>query len=859
LTTAVVPGSEVTFNFIVRAPYSGADEPPPANFRWQMVQDGVQWFGDLTQNQSVTIISNYHPPNGDAPNPGPFSDLFASRIAPQHRTGQPGEDLLSGNYNWGLGLVDLAGRAGLNLNLGLSYNSQATWTKVDPPYLPLMPENFQQPTSWTFDADRGSPSAGFRLGFPSIQGPFSNNQASTSSYLMLMPSGARVELRQVDYSNAYESVDTSYLQLLDGGNGSLLVRSPDGSQLAYWSINSEYRCTEVKDRNGNYLTIKYDPINGEANPGRMTSIIDTLGRTINFNYDVNYRLQSITQLRNGQPHVWATFGYSDLEVLTNFVDEPGEGGAGPGEELPAQGIGTMGERVGGNNHSVVGLPENNTVSVLTQVGLDDGSRYNFDYTTWAQVYQVHHYAADGLDCPRFTQRQDWVENWNGNEPAVTTFEFDVEGAWGQATFATGTAAQVSYREYSTQDYEDWTRGLVTRTEIRDHTNAIKKTTITAWERDFTGVPYAVNPLPKRITVSDSEGNRRQTSIEYTSFGLPAEVFEQGPLNTSDWAILRRTHTDYDLSPAYVNRHIFGLVQGRYLFAPDAPNSPAVQTLMGKTTYEYDVDTGICNGPCADYAAAANSPSIVQHDAANYGAGFMVGRGVLTRVRRWDANDEWNESKRIASSMHYDSLGSPIRSSDPLGHQTTTGYADQFSVDGVTVANSSVVTLAYPTVITDPDGYSANARHHYDLGQVTRQQDPKGAAQTRQYDAAGRVTQVSNAVNGAHSATIYPSSQTIVVNTANIKDLDPAHRAYAFTVFDGAGRVRAIASDFPNSTGHYSGQFTLYDKRGRPVRSTNPTEMTHLWVASGDDEFLSNVVYGRIIRRRFSEAPVVVRL
>ncbi|MCU1268232.1 MAG: repeat-associated core domain protein [Acidobacteria bacterium] len=284
--------------------------------------------------------------------------------------------------------------------------------------------------------------------------------------------------------------------------------------------------------------------------------------------------------------------------------------------------------------------------------------------------------------------------------------------------------------------------------IRDCTDAIKKTTTTAWERDFTGVPYAVNPRPKRITIADSEGNRRQTSIEYTAFGLAAEVFEQGPLNTSDWTTLRRMHTDYDLSPAYVNRHILGLVQGQYLFAPDAPYSPSVETLVSKTTYEYDVDTGICSGLCADYAAAANSSSIVQHDAANYGATFVAGRGALSRARRWDAGDEWNESKRITSSMHFNSLGSAIRGSDPLGHQTTIGYADQFSVDGTAVANPSVLTMAYRTVTTDADGYSSSARYNYDLGTVTRKQDPLGAAQTTQYDAASRVRQVTNTVNGA---------------------------------------------------------------------------------------------------------------
>ncbi|HSS22568.1 MAG TPA: PKD domain-containing protein [Pyrinomonadaceae bacterium] len=418
LPADVAPGADVTFNFTVIAPYSGADEPPAAQFQWRMVQEFIQWFAGATPSQTVTIISNYQPGTPGLPQYGPFSNLFASRIAPEHRTGQAGEDLLSGNYNWGLGLVDLVGRAGLDLSLGLSYNSLAAWTKV----VPAVPPNGRlQATSFTFDADRGFPSAGFRLGFPSIQGPFTNTQTSGNSYLVLMPAGGRVELRRVGATNVYEAADSSYLQLVDGGNGSLLLRTTDGSQLAYWSINSEYRCTEVKDRNGNYLSITYDPINGVANLGRMTSIIDTLGRTLNFNYDSNYRLQSITQLRNGQTHVWASFGYEDKTIATNFTASSG----------PAP--------------VALGLPANHIVSVLSQVGLADGSKYNFDYTSWGQVYRIRHSAADGhelnytsydlplnnstpqTDCPRFTQRQDKAENWNNNNPVTTSFQSDPEG------------------------------------------------------------------------------------------------------------------------------------------------------------------------------------------------------------------------------------------------------------------------------------------------------------------------------------------------------------------------------------------------------------------------------------------------
>ncbi|MDO8682740.1 MAG: glycosyl hydrolase, partial [Armatimonadota bacterium] len=46
------PGQQKTFTFIVTAPSTAGTY----NFQWRMVQDGVQWFGDLTPNVAVTVI-----------------------------------------------------------------------------------------------------------------------------------------------------------------------------------------------------------------------------------------------------------------------------------------------------------------------------------------------------------------------------------------------------------------------------------------------------------------------------------------------------------------------------------------------------------------------------------------------------------------------------------------------------------------------------------------------------------------------------------------------------------------------------------------------------------------------------------
>ena len=50
LTQSVPPGGQVTFNFTVSAPGVGK-----WNFQWRMVQEGVEWFGAMTEVRQVTV------------------------------------------------------------------------------------------------------------------------------------------------------------------------------------------------------------------------------------------------------------------------------------------------------------------------------------------------------------------------------------------------------------------------------------------------------------------------------------------------------------------------------------------------------------------------------------------------------------------------------------------------------------------------------------------------------------------------------------------------------------------------------------------------------------------------------------
>ena len=247
------------------------------------VRHGFEYSNEFA-NLMATIT-----PNGSAS--GNATSVVAARVDPFNQTGN---QLKARDCEWGLSLISLPGRAGLDLGLGLSYSS-LVWTRSAGPS--------GAPAYLYFDEDNSSISPGFRLGFAAIQGPLFDAQTARNVYLLIRSSGQRVELRQLGASNVYEAADSSYLQLTDNG-GSLLLRTTDGTQMTYGWFDYEWRTTQIKDRNGNYLTIANDWC------GDIQNITDTLGRVINFNYDGSANLTSITQSWNGTSHTWATFGWA---------------------------------------------------------------------------------------------------------------------------------------------------------------------------------------------------------------------------------------------------------------------------------------------------------------------------------------------------------------------------------------------------------------------------------------------------------------------------------------------------------------------------------------------------------------------
>jgi YD repeat-containing protein len=711
---------------------------------------------------------------------------------------QSGNQLQARDAEWSLPLVSLAGRAGLDLGISLSYSSMV-WTQAG--------------SNISFDDDNGDPSPGFRLGFPIIQGRYNDNIAGRNVYLFITAAGRRIELRRVGTTNVYEAGDSSYLQLIDNG-GSLLLRTTDGTQMSYGRFGSDWHCTQIEDRNGNLIQAGYNSF------GDLTNVTDTLGRVLTFNYDGNGNLQSITQpwTVNGssQTHTWATFGWGTQQIQPAFS----------------------------SSLSLVGIYSGETIPVLTQVGLADGSHYNFEYNNNGQVngirrytdiqrvYSRYDYDSATTDCPRITAAHVWASNWNGDtngtastsEEATTSFVDNHDGSH-QMTTPDGTVFKEFYG--GSGDLPAWQHGLVTSSQVISG-SSVPKTTTVAYTQDNTSVNYQTNPRVVETNVSDGT-NHRRTTVDYSvttyaQYGLPYFVSEYDANTTTE---IRRTYTDYNLSQSFLDRRIIGLVSQRHI--------KDVQTgqFVAKMSYEYDQTT-----PNAQAADA------IMHDGYNYPASMNY-RGNVTSVSTWDVNAITSNSH--TTTMTYNAAGSLLTTTDPAQHTTTLSYVDSFSNDGTNaytphdVNNNTITTFAYPTTVTDADSYSSTVKYDYDFGAKTRVQGPPPAGQTNgviqafTYDSIGRLSRVTNVNNSAYTQYVYgtyyvQSFSSVNAVATNYTDGD----AYSFQAFDGFGRVYASAANHPGSTGGFRGRYTSYDVMGRMVQQTNPFEMDGGWAPAGDD-------------------------
>lgn len=764
-------------------------------------------------------------------------DLAKARLLPKNSTG--GTDLYSRNFSWETSLIGLSGRAGMGAGFGISYNS-LVWTKE------------LESNAIYFDADTSNISPGFRFGFPTIEPVYWNKDAKRFNYLMVTPSGARVEFRQIGASDTYETADSSYTQLKTNGAGnpndpvediSITLSGTNGSKMTYLWKAGAFRCAEIKDRNGNFITINHDE------QGLLRTVTDTLGRVITVNYDAELYPTSITQTwkdNNGTDsnvtYTWASFTYSTTTVSTNF----------------ASGLNIVG-------------PANETVlKVLQKITFPSGSYTTFEYNGYAQVKKVNNYAADEhllnyvktnldnpstaqTDCPRFTETRSWTENFNQNTSGVAQETIITNSLTENASYdlpgnISGTATKI---EVSMANHP---HGAVSKTFVgssgwmeslpivsEDWANGTggserKRWSWTNWTQDDTELDYIQNPRVTESKVGDATNIKRSTT-EYRTYPLTT-IAEYGLVSavyvydTDQTTILKKVETDYNLDSAYLSRRIIGLPGEVRAYGRE--NSAL--NLVSKVGYNYD------EGDFNDTSLEQNISTVIQHDNTNFGASFVTGRGNPTSTTRYDVT---GQTANVTSAVKYNTAGAVVAQIDALGRTVKISYADNFND-----TTTSRHTYAYPTKITelansDTTNNFSEVKYRFDSGANVWAKSPApagnttGKETTRLYDAIGRLEKETLVNTGAYTRYEYPTNGIQSKNFATVIDMnnngaDATDEVYSESWTDGAGRVRKSRTEHPGSSGGYAGTLTEYDRLGQVTRSTVPTEIDASWNPAGDD-------------------------
>ena len=687
-------------------------------------------------------------------------------------------------------------------------------------------------STMVFDPDKSNVSPGFRFGFPVIEPLHTGEMTNKPTYLMVTPSGGRVEFRQTSVASIYETADSSYAQITtDSANNTLLVRTTDGTQMSFDFKGGAYHPNQIKDRNGNYITIVHDAA------GLLRTVTDTLGRIITVNYDAQNYPSSITQLwknNNGGgadiTHTYATFAYTTVSISIDF------GGL-----------------------TLSGITNGASVKALQKITFADGSSTGFDYNSYAQVKQITNNAPDGHalnyartnlgtpaatepDCPRFTETRGWAESFNGSNgiPAETVTHNTLTGG---GTFAAGgeslSPADVVevWMDNSPDDVHsktyyyaagNWAEGLPFGT-TDTVSGVLKRWTRSVWTQDDTTPIYKINPRVTESKVGD-ETNTKRTAMDYkmqtgsTTAAYYGLVTETRIYDADQTTVLKRATTSYNLGNEYLSRYIIGLPDTSQLF--DRNNA-----LTAKMSYLYDQP---------GFTESGQIVAPVQHDNTNYGANLTVGRGNPTKMIRWDVS---NQSGPITREVKYDMAGSAVAQIDPTGRTVRIGYADNFN------SSSGGGTFAYPTTLTDPNGKSSQVRYRFDIGANVWANSPAPAGNTlgkesvREYDDAGKLIK-NQITGGAYVKYKYEASGNYLKVYSTITDTNGDNTAGAAdevlteTWFDGNGRAfksrTPFTFDAAGETATWKGQKADFDILGRIKNQYVPTEINGNWDATGSD-------------------------
>ncbi len=723
----------------------------------------------------------------ELPNARGFSSSIVPKAAPPgpkttEAVALPGSE----SYNYTIPILRLPGRNGFDLNLTAYYSSRV-WTR-----------DFETGTI-TFNADRDFPSYGFRLGFGYLE-----LDSATNAYVLTEADNSK---RRLTYAgvNSYNSNDSSYINY---NPSTKLLIYKNGTRVTYQDFPSQpgqlYRPIQIKDTNGNFITITYRT---ETNRDQhINTITDTLGRVVTFNYGADGSLTSITQ--GTKTH--ATFTWNTSYVLLyNFSPS-----------LPVSNTSAS-----GSTHKVL--------TGCTYGG--NNTKYSFTYGDWGIVKKIERKSSTNAvrssvaynyptSATQLSDHPTWTTEtvFDGVNTLTNTYSVVKSGGVVSSYTVTSPGGTKTVTNLSAE-------GHVSSVEIKDAANTVLR------RADYTWTTVG-NPRITSITTTLSDtGQQSKVTFGYTSYGNVSSVSEY------DYGLVlkRITTTTYLNTSSYTTNTIHILDRPTQVLVKDAASA-----IKARTDFAYDLT-----------APSSLSPAPVNHDTTNYGTGFLT-RGNVTRITRY--SDAAGGTGSFIRNFAYDVAGN-LRTADldccttkQWTYNSTTQYAYPVTTTsgpvGTQLTTQATYNFASGTVATSTDENGKQTSYTYDnmdrLSTVTlpngvvltttyndsavqpsaiRSSTANSAVQETIVDGSGRVLQ-QQLRNGASPISTLTTSYNDVARTVSTSNpTGPSETAlWTVTQLDYLGRATTVTP--PGSSGSYQYAYsgnsvTVTDPAGKQRRNT----------------------------------------
>ncbi len=564
-----------------------------------------------------------------------------------------------------------------------------------------------------------------------------------------------------------------------------------------YNFNTSGKLASIVDKNGNTMTLTYsgnDLTQIADTAGRtytltyspnhqITQLTDPLSRTVSFTYDASGNLATHTDPRAKT----TTYAYDASHRLTSITDANGH--------TFVQNVYDADGRVAQQRDAKLNLTAfaYYTMTLRTIITDTRGYATTYDYDTQYRVTSER----DAL-----SQTLSYVFDASNNRTQVTDKRGSITrygyDSLGNTTFITDALSSVyrfTYDSHSNLLTKTDPLSRVTTNTYDAHDNLLTTTNISGT------TTFAYNARGLLTSVTDARGNT--TQYGYNANGDRTSATD--PLGnvtsaTFDNGGRRLTQTD-PLGHATT-------------FAYNANNNLTTITdaLAHTTTYTYDnvgnrTALTDANANTTTFAYDEKDQLVTVTDARG-GSVTYAYDAAGNKTRMTDANSH-------ATNYTYDALGRLLTVTDSLAHTTTYAYDANGNKTSIVDAKAQTTTFTYDALnrLTKIQYPTSNVQYTYDaVGNRLTMADPTGTT-TYTYDGFDRLTRVQSPISnlqysydavGNRTRIVYPSGSavTYTYDAANrlTNVTDWASRAFAY-IYDAASNRTRL--NYPN------GAYTTY--------------------------------------------------